>query len=123
VLFGGLNGQFLVEEHGRGSRGVMPGSDMIPEFAEIWKGLETGDRETAWRLFVHILPLIRFELQPGLGVSAMKHNLVARGVIESSRVRHPTSSLDERGLAELNALRDWVDAGCLEAEPVSRKAP
>ena len=111
VLFGGLNGQFLFEEHGRGSRGVMPGSDMIPEFAKIWQCLETGDRDAAWRLFVHILPLIRFELQPGLGVSAMKHNLVDRGVIESARVRHPTSTLDAHGVAELKSLREWVDQG------------
>ena len=123
VLFGGLNGQFFVEEYDRGSRGTMPGSDMIPEFSMIWRCLETGDREGAWRLFVHILPLIRFELQPGLGVSAMKHNLVARGVIRSPRVRHPTSTLDAQGLAELEALRDWVDQGCQEAVPVARRGP
>lgn len=110
VLLGGLNGQFLIEEFQRGARGVMPGSDLIPEFARIWNHLESGQRDAAWRLFVHILPLIRFELQPGLGVSAMKHNLAARGVIESARVRHPTACLDAAGLAELEALRRWVDS-------------
>ncbi len=94
VLLGGLNGQFLIEEHERGSRGVMPGSDMIPEFVAIWNALEASDATSAWTRFVHILPLIRFELQPGLGVSAMKHNLVAQGVIKSARVRHPTGKLD-----------------------------
>ena len=109
VLFGGLNGQFLIEEYERGSRGVMPGSDLIPEFVAIWDALESDDRDTAWSLFVHILPLIRFELQPGLGVSAMKHNLVARGVLKSARVRHPTASLDAPSLNELARLRSWVD--------------
>jgi 2-keto-3-deoxy-L-arabinonate dehydratase len=108
TLFGGLNGNFLIEEYDRGSRGVMPGSDMIPEFVRLWNLLETGAREEAWRLFVHLLPLIRFELQPGLGVSAMKHNLVARGIIASARVRHPTSELDGPGLKELTFLREWV---------------
>jgi 4-hydroxy-tetrahydrodipicolinate synthase len=104
VLFGGLNGQFLLEELGRGARGTMPGSDLIPEFVEIWDRWEAGDCDRAWDLFVRLLPLIRFELQPGLGVSAMKHNLHAAGVIRSARVRHPTGDLDPEGVGELNRL-------------------
>lgn len=109
TLFGGLNGQFLIEEYERGSRGIMPGSDLIPEFVAIWDALESGDRDSAWSLFVHILPLIRFELQPGLGVSAMKHNLVAKGILQSARVRHPTASLDAHSVQELTRLRSWID--------------
>jgi len=108
VLFGGLNGQFLIEEVERGARGMMPGSDMIPMFVDVWNRLALGDREGAWQAFTRALPLIRFELQPGLGVSAMKHNLVAAGVIHSARVRHPTASLDARSLAELEFLRNWT---------------
>ncbi len=108
TLFGGLNGNFFIEEYDRGSRGVMPGSDMIPEFVRLWSLLEGGQREAAWRLFAHLLPLIRFELQPGLGVSAMKHNLVARGIIAGARVRHPTAELDTAGLQELAFLREWI---------------
>jgi 4-hydroxy-tetrahydrodipicolinate synthase len=81
---------------------------MIPEFVRLWDLLEGGQRDAAWKLFVHLLPLIRFELQPGLGVSAMKHNLVARGIIASARVRHPTSELDAIGLKELAFLREWI---------------
>lgn len=109
TLFGGLNGNFLIEEYDRGSRGIMPGSDLIPEFVRVWGHLEAGCREEAWRLFVHILPLIRFELQPGLGVAAMKQNLLARGIIACARVRHPTSTLDVTGAQELAFLRQWVD--------------
>ena len=108
ILFGGLNGQFLIEEVERGARGMMPGSDMIPMFVDVWNRLAAGDREGAWQAFTRALPLIRFELQPGLGVSAMKHNLMAAGVIRSARVRHPTASLDSRGLAELEFLRHWT---------------
>lgn len=108
IVFGGLNCQFMIEEIQRGARGMMPGSDMIPQFVRIWNALEAGDTLTAWQLFTRILPLIRFELQPGLGVSAMKHNLVAAGVIESARVRHPTAALDAAAQAELAFLRDFV---------------
>ncbi|MBV8818203.1 MAG: dihydrodipicolinate synthase family protein [Acidobacteriaceae bacterium] len=105
VLFGGLNGNFLIEEIGRGARGTMPGSDMIPEFVRIWNHCEAQRLDQAWAEFTRILPLIRFELQPGLGVSAMKQNLVAAGVIASARVRHPTREVDAQGIEELKVLR------------------
>ena len=108
VVFGGLNGNFYIEEYHRGARGMMPGSDMIGYFVQIWNALEAGDDTAAWRVFTRILPLIRFELQPGLGVCAMKNNLKAAGVIRSEYVRHPTGQLDETALKELGHLRDWI---------------
>ncbi len=110
VVFGGLNGQFMIEEINRGACGVMPGSDMIPVYVEIWNRLQQGDQANAWRIFAQALPLMRYELQPGMGVSAMKHNLVAAGVIRSARVRHPTTSLDARCLGELKILRELAQA-------------
>lgn len=109
VLFGGLNGQFLIEEFERGARGSMPNSDITGVFVAVWQRLCAGDQAGAWRLFTPALPLIRFELQPGFGVSAAKHNLVARGVIRCARVRHPTSALTAEGLRELAAVRALVD--------------
>jgi 4-hydroxy-tetrahydrodipicolinate synthase len=109
ILFGGLNGNFYLEELARGSRGVMPGSDMIDLFVRVWDHWHAGDREEAWDIFTQMLPLIRFELQPGLGVSAMKHNLKAAGVIKSSRVRHPTATLDREAVGELEFLRTRVE--------------
>lgn len=98
IAFGGLNCQFMLEEMNRGARGMMPGSDLIPEFVEIWRRHEAGDRDGAWRLFTRVLPLARFELQPAMGVSAMKNNLKAAGIIRSATVRHPTAELDARSL-------------------------
>lgn len=106
AIFGGLNGQFLIEEFDRGAVGTMPSSDIASTYVRIWTALEAGDRENAWRLFTQALPLMRFELQPGLGVSAAKHNLVSRGVLRSAHVRHPTSSLDATGLRELATVRE-----------------
>lgn len=107
TIFGGLNGQFFIEEYDRGARGTMPGSDLTAVYVEIWNALEAGDRARAWERFTRCLPLMRFELQPGMGVSAMKHNLVARGVIASAAVRHPTAALKAESLRELEFLRDW----------------
>ena len=110
IVFGGLNGQFMIEEINRGARGVMPGSDLIPIYVEIWNRIAQGDQANAWRIFAQALPLMRYELQPGMGVSAMKHNLMAAGVIRSARVRHPTAALDARCLSELKVLRELAQA-------------
>ncbi len=109
TVFGGLNCNFMIEEIGRGARGMMPGSDMIRHLVGIWDALEHGDQETAWTIFTRILPLIRFELQPGMGVSAMKHNLMAAGVIKSAKVRHPTVEIGGESFRELAVLRDRVN--------------
>ncbi len=109
TLFGGLNCQFFIEEYQRGARGQMPGSDRTRDLVDIWNHLEAGEMDAAWARFTRVLPLLRFELQPGLGVSAQKHNLVAEGVIASAHVRHPTAALEPESLAELAHLRELVN--------------
>ena len=109
VLFGGLNGQFLLEELARGAVGTMPGGDMTDAFVRIVGRVERGDHDGAFEDFGRILPLIRYELQPGLGVSVMKTNLKAAGIIASARVRHPTSSVDAVGEREVERLRRGLD--------------
>jgi 2-keto-3-deoxy-L-arabinonate dehydratase len=109
TLFGGLNCQFFIEEWHRGARGQMPGSDRTRDLVAIWEHLEAGREDAAWKVFCRVLPLLRFQLQPGLGVSAQKHNLVAAGVIASARVRHPTATLDGDSLRELARLRQLAD--------------
>jgi 2-keto-3-deoxy-L-arabinonate dehydratase len=110
TLFGGLNCQFFIEEWQRGARGQMPGSDRTRDLVEIWNALEGGDSGGAWSRFSRILPLLRFQLQPGLGVSAQKHNLVAAGVIACARVRHPTAELETESISELAHLRQLAEA-------------
>lgn len=105
IIFGGLNGHFLIEELQRGARGTMPGGDMTDMFVRVWNLYEAGQVKEARLEFNQYLPLIRFELQPGLGVSAMKHNLQAGGIIKSASVRPPTRALDQIASEELQELR------------------
>jgi 2-keto-3-deoxy-L-arabinonate dehydratase len=115
VVFGGLNCQFLYEELERGAMGAMPNSDITSVYVRIWDYYRSGDKAEAWRLFVHALPLMRFGLQPGLGVSAAKHNLLAAGVIRTATVRHPTNTLTTESYKELAFLRDWVKSALCDA--------
>lgn len=109
TLFGGLNGHFLLEELQRGAVGTMPGSDLTDRFVEIWNLVEQGDATTARTKFNALLPLIRYELQPGLGVAVMKYNLHTAGIISSPRVRHPTKTIGPLEAREVDTLRADLD--------------
>jgi 4-hydroxy-tetrahydrodipicolinate synthase len=109
TVFGGLNCQFLYEELERGALGAMPNSAMADVYVQIWNLFQSGDKAPAWRRFVHALPMMRFGLQPNLGVSAAKHTLRADGVIRSAAVRHPTGTLSSESLKELEFLRQWIN--------------
>ena len=65
---------------------------------------EAGKHREARAEFNRHLPLIRFELQSGLGVSAMKHHLQAAGIIKYVTVRPPTRSLDAIAVEELRQI-------------------
>jgi 4-hydroxy-tetrahydrodipicolinate synthase len=106
---GGLNGQFLLEELDRGSVGSMPGSDLCDRFVQIWNFYKGGDIAEARRLYNICLPLLRYELQPALGVSTMKRGLVRRGIIRSEAVRHPTQTFDRYAAREINALWEQIE--------------
>jgi 2-keto-3-deoxy-L-arabinonate dehydratase len=109
VLFGGLNGHFLLEELARGAVGTMPGCDMTDAFVAVWDAWTAGDQAAARDRFRRMLPLIRYELQPGYGVAVMKQNLFDAGIIASPRVRHPTRTLDATDIAEIRAIRADLD--------------
>jgi 4-hydroxy-tetrahydrodipicolinate synthase len=87
----------------------MPGGDMTDLFVAVWEAWTAGDAETARARFTQMLPLIRYELQPGMGVAVMKQNLFDAGIIASTRVRHPTRALDAVDIAEVRALRSSLD--------------
>ena len=54
--------------------------------------------------FHRILPLIRFENQPGLNLAIRKHLYRRRGAIASERVRAPGPVLDPGTIADLDAI-------------------
>jgi 4-hydroxy-tetrahydrodipicolinate synthase len=65
-----------------------------------------------------MLPLIRFEFQPKLGISLRKHIFARRGAIASTRVRHPGAEADSQTLRELERIEHYLAAQGLLARPV-----
>lgn len=120
-IFGALGGLYALEELERGAIGIMTGFAYPELLVQLVTLFERGERDRAAELFYAILPLIRFEFQPGLGVSLRKEILVRRGAIRSATVRHPGATADPTTLRQLDRiLRHLEGRGVLAPEPVRR---
>jgi 4-hydroxy-tetrahydrodipicolinate synthase len=100
-VFGALGGTFAFEELDRGAVGIMTGFAYPELLVELYRRYQSGDTDGAAELFYDIVPLIRLEFQPGIGVSLRKNILVKRGVFTSAYVRHPGPEADAKTLEHL----------------------
>jgi 4-hydroxy-tetrahydrodipicolinate synthase len=66
--------------------------------------MEEGERDAAHDLFDHHLPLIRTEVQPGLGLAVRKYVLAKRGILASPALRAPAPRLTPETRAEVDYL-------------------
>lgn len=103
-VFGALGGMYAFEELERGAVGIMTGFAYPELLVDIFRRYERDDVDGAARVFYDIVPLIRFEFQPGLGVSLRKEILVRRGVFATARVRHPGAVADAKTLEQLDRI-------------------
>jgi 4-hydroxy-tetrahydrodipicolinate synthase len=100
----GNGGQFLLEEVLRGADGAMTGFAYPEMMADVVRLVKSGEEARARDLFDAYLPLIRYESQPGLGLSIRKHILAQRGAIAHATVRRPGPALSSGTLAEIETL-------------------
>ena len=107
-VFGGLGGQWVFEELANGAAGVMTGLAFPEVLVDIVQRYRAGDVEGAAAVFDRVLPLIRYEFQPGIGVALRKHVFVQRGVFTTTAVRAPSPSVDAATIAEFEAVAERV---------------
>lgn len=103
-ILGGNGGLFLAEELERGADGVMTGYAVPEMLVRVCRLTAAGDRAAAHDLFDLHLPIIRYELQPGLGLAVRKYLLARRGIIGSDTVRAPGPKLTPETRAEVDFL-------------------
>lgn len=100
----GYGGVHLPQEYLRGADGAMTGF-AFPDVLVQMDGLfRAGKPEAAEDLYDRYLPLLRHELQPGIGLALRKEILSRRGAIASAAVRQPGPKLDADDVAELDRL-------------------
>ncbi|MCQ8781607.1 dihydrodipicolinate synthase family protein [Mangrovibrevibacter kandeliae] len=100
----GNGGLFLPEEVARGADGAMTGFAFPEMLVEVVRLAQAGNLDRAQDLFDAYLPLVRYEQQPGVGLSVRKHVLAKRGAIASPALRRPGAELAPEALAEVERL-------------------
>lgn len=100
----GNGGIFLDFEMERGADGAMTGyafPDMLVELVQL---AQAGERDRAHDLFDAHLPLIRYELQPGVGLAVRKYVLMRRGILASDAQRRPGAAMSAEARDEVEYL-------------------
>jgi 4-hydroxy-tetrahydrodipicolinate synthase len=99
---------FLDFEMERGADGAMTGYAFPELLIDVVNLSKAGKRDAAHDLFDAHLPLIRYEQQPGVGLTVRKYVLQKRGVIASSAQRKPGATMTATAKAEVDYLLSRV---------------
>jgi len=99
----GNGGLFLDFEPERGADGAMTGYAFPDMLVDLMR-LHATDRDGAHDLFDAHLPLLRYEQQPGIGLSVRKYLLMRRGAIAHDAQRAPGPALNAKARAEVDYL-------------------
>jgi 4-hydroxy-tetrahydrodipicolinate synthase len=100
----GNGGVFLDFEMERGADGAMTGYAFPDMLVDLVRLSAAGERDRAHDLFDAHLPLIRYELQPGVGLAVRKYVLMRRGIIASDAQRRPAAAITQAARAEVEYL-------------------
>ena len=104
----GNGGMFLDFEMERGADGAMTGYAFPELLIDVVNLSKQGKRDEAHDLFDAHLPLMRYEQQPGVGLSVRKYVLQQRGLISSSTQRKPGPTISATAKAEVDYLLSRV---------------
>ena len=104
AIFGGLGGEYFLEELQRGADGIMTGFAFPEILVTIQERFDARDVSGAAEVFDRYMPLIRYEFQPKIGLALRKYIYQRRGAIATTVVRKPGGSLDATTKAELDAI-------------------
>ena len=115
----GNGGVFLDFEMERGADGAMTGYAFPDMLVELVRLSAAGERDRAHDLFDAHLPLIRYELQPGVGLAVRKYVLMRRGIIASDAQRRPAAAITQAARAEVEYLLSRLG----RHDPRARLAP
>ncbi len=104
VVLGGLGGQMLPEELGRGTHGTMTGFGFPEVLVAMVRRWFAGDRAGAAAIFDRYATLIRFENQALLNLPIRKLVYQRRGAIAHATVRAPGVPADPETVADLETI-------------------
>jgi 2-keto-3-deoxy-L-arabinonate dehydratase len=119
TIFGGLAGNWFLEELAAGAVGTMPASIMPQVYGLVWQRWAARDVAGARSLFNRYHPAIRVTAQQGVGFAMVKHVLWRLGLIDSPRVRNPMQQLAPADRSDLDAVIEELDLlAVMRGQPV-----
>lgn len=107
TMFEGSGGIFLIDSYRRGIAGTMPGMELLDGVVAIWKALQRGDEEAAYRVYFPVCSIVALQLQAGLDgfLAVEKHLMHRRGLFPNTRRRKPYGwELDAETATEVDRL-------------------
>ncbi len=107
-IFGGLGGEYFLEELQRGANGIMTGFAFPEVLIGIYNAYRAGDIKRAAGIFDRYMPLIRYEFQPQIGLAYRKFIYHKRGILASQFIRPPGKKLDAYTEGELTGIIERV---------------
>lgn len=122
-IFEGSGGVLLVDSYRRGIAGTMPGVDLLDGIAAIWKALQNGDNELAYRVYFPVCAIVALQLQAGLDgfLAIEKYILHQRGIFPNQIRRKPYSwDLDRESAAEIDRLLALLKSSLVKPAPCGR---
>jgi 4-hydroxy-tetrahydrodipicolinate synthase len=112
----GLGALYALFDLEAGADGFNTGFAFPEVLMALLASAKTGDWARARLIYQRFLPLIVFEQQPGVAIR--KEIFRLRGLMLSSRVRHPGASITAETAAQLRTLLDWLLPGVDLGQPV-----
>ena len=106
-IFEGSGGNLLIDSYRRGIAGTIPGMEFLEGVIAIWRALQAGDEETAYRVYFPLCALVTLQLQAGLDgfLAIEKYILHQRGLFNTDIRRRPnTWHLDAETRHEVDRL-------------------
>ena len=105
----GHGGILLPHEIARGADGAMTGFSFPEMLVEVCRLGRAGRAEAALDAYDPYLPLLRYEQQPGLGLTVRKYVLWRRGALSTPTLRSPAPPLSVETREEVDLLLARLD--------------
>lgn len=104
-VFEGTGGLYLIDSYRRGVIGTMPAGDLVWALVPLWRALQAGDYEAAYRIGGPLAMLVSLQSSLDNYVLIEKWLLVQQGVFPSRAMREPVGDgVDKECLAEVDRL-------------------
>jgi len=118
-IFEGSGGIYLVDSFRRGVVGTMPGMELLDGIVALWRALQAGDDDAAYRLYFPICALVALQMQAGLDgfLAIEKYIMVRRGIFATDARRRPNNwRLNDETASEVDRLLEQLASAQVDAK-------